>query len=535
MSWRACCSINLFIALQIISTLSYATTITGTVSDSQQNLIVGATVRLQGANDSTRTQQDGTFSLNIDTNFQGKYITAWKSGYFNGGVDFDRDVTKYHIELHKISLEENKEYKWIPALANNETESSTDGSENQHCETCHLDLVKSWQKSTHATSATNPLFLSFFNGFGTESGDNAGIGYKHDFPNSNGNCVTCHIPMQAFNNPFNSDPNKAKGVEREGVSCDICHKIEAITLDSIGGNPGILSMELHRPKENQLFYGPYTDVFPGDDSFHPLYLKSQYCAPCHHGSFWNQLVYSEFQEWSESSYAKNNIHCQDCHMKPDGVTTRFVPKEKGGVLRKPETIPSHDFNGINDIGFMKDAIQLKQESHIVEDTVTVRVIIKNTKAGHHYPTGNPIRNMILLVGVVDGNGNNLELIKGSRVPVWGGQGSLEGANYAGLPGKGYAKVYRDILPYQHKTKKWPFKYRYPAPYWRPTKLESDNRIPAKGKDISEFHFYIDEKYRGKLICSAILIFRNTFKNWADQNNIDIYDLVLSEQNTVHWR
>lgn len=525
-------SFLILFTLHTISVVSIAGVITGTVTDFQKNSLADAIVRLQGNTDSTKTQSDGTFTLVVGHVFKGKYITAWKNGYYNGGQIVALDKKEYQVVLHKIPTQNNKEYKWLQALTNSETGVKGNLSENQSCDICHPDLTKKWKKSTHATSATNELFLSFFNGTDNRGKKDVGVGYKLDFPGSNGNCVTCHIPMQAFTNPFDSDPNKAERVEREGISCDICHKIRATTIDHSGGKPGILSMEFHRPKENQLFYGPYTDVFPGDDSYSPLYKNSKYCAPCHHGIFWNQLVYSEYKEWAESSYAQANTHCQNCHMKPQGKSHFFASRDKGGVSRPPESISTHDFSGINDYKFMREAIGLDIAGRLIDDALKVDVTVKNIKAGHSYPTGSPMRNMILIVTAEDSKGEELPLSQGSTIPPWGGIGAVIEGNYAGLPGKGFAKIFRDVMPYPDNRISKHFQDEYPAPYWRPVVLESDTRIPADGEDHTSYIFSLSDGASGAINVTAKLIFRRTFKKWSVAKGWNDSEFMLFEKKAV---
>ena len=85
---------------------------------------------------------------------------------------------------------------------------------------------------------------------------------------------------------------------------------------------------------------------------------------------------------------------------------------------------------------MSDAIELDTQATLKDNILTVSLILRNVKAGHHYPTGSPMRNMILLVDAVDKKGKPLSMITGERVPTWGGVGAREDGNYAGLPGKG---------------------------------------------------------------------------------------------------
>lgn len=500
----------------------------GMVVDQKGQPIEKATVRLQGTSFSTLSDQTGHFEISIDKPVSSKYVTAWKDGYYNGGQLLSPGGAPFRIQLNPIPRDDNRKYAWLPSTY----QTSNDGNpEVKPCQKCHAELTEQWSKSTHAGSATNPLFLAFFKGSDLFDGKSAGPGYKLDFPNSNGNCSTCHVPAMALDNPFNSDPRQASGAAREGVSCDFCHKIDAARIDSSGGYPGSLSLQFNRPAEgHQLFYGPYQDVFPGDDSYHPLYRESRYCAPCHNGKFWDVEMYSEFREWAESDYAARKIHCQECHMAPDGIMTRFALEREGSVERRPETIPSHLFYGIGDPAFMKQAIDLQIRAELKDNCLDVTATVANVKAGHHYPTGNPMRNMILLVDASAEDGRSLTLVDGEKVPVWGGVGAVEDGNYAGVPGRGFAKVLRDAISYPDSRGKRHFRPEYPAPHWRPALIESDTRIPANGADTSRYGFRVPADLRGAIRVSARLIYRKSYKSWLDAKGFAADDRELARKN-----
>jgi hypothetical protein len=521
-----------FISLLLICPPAVASAMqfSGKVVDPTGQPINEAIVRLQGTSFSALTNQTGHFTILTNKAVSSKYITAWKDGYYNGGHLVSLERTECSIQLSPIRKEDNQKYEWLPSLY----ETSTAGKpEIKPCQKCHAGLTEQWRKSTHATSAINPIFLAFFRGTDKDGKKNAGPGYKLDFPNANGNCSTCHVPAMALNNPFNSDPFGARGVAREGVFCDFCHKIDNARIDNTGGYPGTMSLQFNRPSDgHQLFYGSYDDVYPGDDSNHPLYKDSRYCAPCHHGKFWDVEMYSEYKEWAESDYAEKNISCQSCHMSPDGVTTRFALKKEGGIKRRPETIPSHLFTGISDLAFMKEAIELEIQTEMNDNHLTVVATIRNVKAGHHYPTGNPMRNMILLVDVTGENKRRLPFIRGDRVPVWGGIGTARDGNYAGLPGKGFAKVLRDSVSYPADQRQRHFKPEYPAPHWRPSIIESDNRIPAYGEDISRYEYLVPQDLRGRIRINARLIYRKAYKKWLDAKGIAEKDMEVARMNLL---
>lgn len=518
---------HMFVFLPELVALTY---ISGIVIDIEGSPIYNALVSFQGETNIIRTDRYGRFKLSVEYHIQPNIITAGKFGYFNGATVFSENIKEYRIILKPILKEDNKEYEWLSSKSSHSKKYRNNLNEAKPCEVCHPAVLKEWLQDAHSTSAANKVFLSFFNGT-DQSEKTCSPGYRLDFPKSNGNCASCHVPALALNAPFHADPNKVEGVAKEGIFCDFCHKISGVSVDQTGGRPGVMSYEFQRPDDgHQVFYGPYSDVYPGEDGYHPLYKKSHYCAPCHHGKFWDILVYSEFQEWLESSYRKRNIHCQDCHMPSLKNMTRFALENQGGVLRNPDTIPSHVNLGIQDEAFMKEAIDLSVQSFINKDALNISVTIKNTNAGHHYPTGNPMRNMILLVEVKDDRGYLLDMFHGERVPVWGGVGSVEKGNFSGLPGKGFAKVLKDAKLYPDKRQKH-FSSEYPAPHWRPTYIESDNRIPADGKDKSSYQFQIPKQVSWPISVSVRLIFRRTYKKWSDAKGLDIPDMVVAAYDT----
>ncbi len=507
--------------------LASATTLTGTVTDAGKKPLPDALVRLQATGIATRTDRNGAFRLSFADTVTARHVTAWKVGFLNGGQPLVPGKSEYQIVLTAVSGEDNTLYPWEPSRTSKEGNGK---GEHKACEACHPSLFPEWKQSAHAGSATNPLFLAVFNGKGPDGRSTGGPGYRLDFPRSLGNCTTCHIPALALNNPFNSDPNTAQGVAREGIFCDLCHKIEDTSVDTTGGHPGILSIRFKRPAPGQqLFFGPLDDVVAGPDTYGAVYKDSRYCAPCHNGTFWGIPAYSEFSEWAASSYARKEVSCQDCHMRLEGGARRFAIAQEGGMVRDPATISSHVVYGLNDEPFMKGSVALSATASPVGDALRVRVSVKNVTAGHHIPTGSPMRNMVLLVEATNADGRRLQQVKGEVVPDWGGKGPPGENNYAGLPGKGFAKILATLIEYPADRKLGrKFTEVHPAPYWRPTSLVSDNRIPANGTDSSEYLFQLPAKAGGAVTIRTRLIYRRTFKSWGDIERIKGKDLELAE-------
>lgn len=207
------------------------------------------------------------------------------------------------------------------------------------------------------------------------------------------------------------------------------------------------------------------------------------------------------------SARKKHLYCLRslcCEYQEEG-------REKGGLIRDPQTIASHLQPGASDVEFLQNTVSMTVSAQQMMDIVQVTVAITNTQAGHHVPTDFPGRHMILVVNATDGQGQALPLQDGPVVPDWGG-------DVAGEPGKAFAKVLRDLETGQEPA----------ASYWNPTVIVSDNRIRALQADTSFYEFTAPPA--GTVNVEATLIFRRAFwelmeaKRWDDTP-----DIVMEEE------
>jgi hypothetical protein len=280
--------------------------------------------------------------------------------------------------------------------------------------------------------------------------------------------------------------------------------------------PGVLSMRLYRPEEGeQLFFGNFDDV-TRRVSYLPLEEESAFCAPCHHGVFWDAVIYDSYGEWLRSPYSDPNggQTCQDCHMPLAGYNY-FVYPEKGGLLRDPGRIFSHRMPGAMDEELLQNAVTMTVTAGLENGAVVVRVDVTNDRTGHHVPTDSPLRHLILLVQATDEQGRSLAQVDGPTVPEWGGVGDPARGYYAGLPGKAYAKVLEElwtgIVP--------------SGSYWNPTRIVSDNRIAALATDSSTYAFAAPD---GTAHVEVELLFRRAFKELMDQKGWDVPDILMEQ-------
>lgn len=479
-------------------------TVSGVVVDEQGVPVAGAIVRQQTKAASTMTAEDGTFTLTSLPEGEALVVTAWHEGYYPGGTEVVPPADNVQIVLLLHPAEDNPDYAWYTSLPDPEVPVGCG-----HC----MVAFPQWVENAHGQSAINPRFFSMYNGTDVTGTMVMGDGYKDDFPGTAGNCATCHAPGAAANNPFTADMNELVGVEREGVMCEYCHKIADVYLNPATGlpydnAPGTISIELNRPpSDTHMFYGPYDDV-TRRVSYLELQGESQFCAPCHQFSFWGTPIYESFNEWLESPYAEEGIHCQACHMAPTGIDY-FVYLENGGLIRDPDTIASHLQPGAADVELLQDTVEMTLDL-VAEDNglFTATITITNTKAGHHVPTDYPGRQMILVVSAIDEDGSELALIEGPLLPDWCG-------DEAGLPGVAYAKVLRDV-----ETGESPV-----VNYWKQTLIESDNRIAALETDWSTYRFQSAE---GTITVRAVVLFRRLFQELAEAKDWNMPDILMEE-------
>jgi nitrate/TMAO reductase-like tetraheme cytochrome c subunit len=489
------------------------------VSGSQP--VANAAVRIQGGNVAVSTDADGWFQLPVASGAQPVYVTAGKPGYYNGRRLVGPESVV--IELKPVPAEDNPHYSWQDPTPN--------PAQKDNCGNCHDRIYQEWQRDKHSQASVNPLVLTMYNGTDVNGTAKTGPGYRIDW-NDNGDCSTCHAPFAALGRRTDVDMNTLHGVERIGVSCDFCHKVSAIA--SQAESPDFADLKVLRPASGtKLLFGPFDDAtFPQeipDFAYSPLFKDSRLCAPCHDGRSWGVPTYETYSEWLKSSYATRHVQCQDCHMKSTGTEPLFANEDQGGKRRDPGRVGVHATMGAISQEFLRSAAEMRAQASVVDGVVTVRVEVKNSGAGHTLPSGQPMRNLILLISAQDSTGKPLQFVDGERVPPWGGAGG-EPNDYAGRPGKGFAKVLVTMNEYQRFSFVSDLKKvtaDFPAPFWRRNRIMSDNRILAGGKDESVYLFAAG-KAAGDVSVLCTLLYRRAFKPLSDVKGWKIPDVVLAE-------
>ncbi len=521
--------------------------ISGIVLDPLGVPLAQATVRIQATANETRTDEQGRFVLSGLEVGRPVTVSAWKQGYYCAKVEgVAPPASAIMVSMRLVQTNDNPDYQWIPPTGENS------------CYSCKPGVTQVWlDNDAHGKSALNLRFLSMYNGTDVNGNQSPltrygysrdygrvpllpdlsqpyfGPGYKLDFPDTAGNCAACHIPGAAVDAPYGTNPNTVSGVNQFGVHCDYCHKVADVRLDPVTGlpytnMPGVLSQDIRRPfpedpDRYQLFFANFDDDnVPMEDTYLPLVTQSQWCAPCHYGVFWETVIYNSFGEWLASPYNDpvTGKTCQQCHMPAptllDGEPLTNVAPGKGGVERDPLTIPAHTFPGASSIDLLQNAVTMSVSIRQDGNQVIVEVNILNDRTGHDIPSDSPLRQMILLVQAAGPDGKPLVLVDGPRLPDWAGAGDPAQGYYAGLPGKSYARILEEIWTGISPT----------GAYWNPTRVVSDNRIPAFRADTSSYIFTAPAD--GMVSIDISLFYRRAFIQLMDWKGWDVPDILMEE-------
>jgi hypothetical protein len=175
--------------------------------------------------------------------------------------------------------------------------------------------------------------------------------------------------------------------------------------------------------------------------------------------------------------------------------------------------------GAADEELLQNALTMNVDVRREADTITVEVELINDKTGHHVPTDSPLRHLILLVQVTDENAEKLEQVEGPTVPEWGGVGNYKDGHYADAPGTAYAKILQELWTEVSPT----------GAYWNPTRIISDNRIPALGSDTTVYTFRRSEFSKTSEVSVTVkLLYRRAFSELMAQKSWAVADIVIAQ-------
>jgi hypothetical protein len=453
----------------------------------------GAKVRFQGLSIAGTSKSDGTFELPVLSHTSGK-ITAWKEGFFIGGSPVD--AKPLIVNLTPLPNHDSENYKWV--------EPGPDASRAQNCGNCHQEIYEEWSASGHARSARNRRFLNLLEGSDWQGKLQVGWSLRDDHPYGVGVCNACHAPTAHFD----SDLRTLAGDAAQGVHCDFCHKIAKASTERIGFTHGRYGLELLRPHQGQIFFGPLDDVDRGEDSYSPLYRESRYCASCHEGVVFGVPVYTTYSEWLESPARKDGKQCQTCHMAPTEQMSNIAPG-KGGIERDPRTLGNHRFFAPSQVKMLLRCLHVSAEATSGADFVEATVRLSAEDVGHRVPTGFVDRNLLLVVEAFGPNESWIPPSRGPTIP------SFAGTEWTGKAGKVYAKRLTD------------FDGKGAVPFWQAKAEVEDNRLIPGQDDVIQWRFPTAASH-----LQVRLIYRRFWpetaktKGWP-QEDFTVFDRVIS--------
>lgn len=479
--------------------------------DSVYGPLVDARVRVAGREAMVLTGPDGGYHLDSTAPPQGPVVvTAGKEGWFNNGAWLGWGGSVPRIRLNPVYLMDQQDYRFYPPTT---------------CFQCHGNLTRVWSQSKMAHATSNPKLWDAYFGTNAKGGRDDYFAYRRDFPDSQGDCAQCHAPSAAAN-PVRSlnlmDIMDSPLTEWDGISCDYCHKVRDVVPDSNRPSRAKAVQERQYPAQGRsiLVFGPYDDVVtpPMAASYGPIFEKGDFCASCHghfrrlpqswdHGKVYSeaewrgfglegdrdlpiQTTYREWRQWQESlapGDPNKGKRCQNCHMSwqkrmlpytnyvVDGMARHMF----GGTYRSPRNIHPHHFEGGTQTQ-LQNALAMELEGSITGDKLTVKVHVSNTNGGHWVPTGETMRNVLLLVQAKSLSGKPLELVQGPRLPEWAGKGDPAQGDYAGMPGVAFARVLADAAGNLN------------VPFWRATRVAVDTRVRPKSTVTHQFVYRLTD-------------------------------------------
>lgn len=275
-------------------------------------------------------------------------------------------------------------------------------------------------------------------------------------------CASCHMPMAYTQavvegssvdilDGFLQSDHPLHEAAMDGVSCALCHQIQADHLGTLESFSGGYHIDTDTDPPEREIFGPYPDseqmMMRNTVGFTPLQGEqvddAALCAACHTlytpyvdaagnvlGTFPEQTPYLE---WQHSRHGGERS-CQACHMPQAEGGVRISNVPRGGQIPARSPFFQHHFVGgntmmillhnryVQEIGLTastdhfqatleRTVDQLRNntaeiaivEKRVAGDTLTVMLELDNL-AGHKFPTGFPARRAWIQLTVEDAAG-----------------------------------------------------------------------------------------------------------------------------------
>jgi len=332
-------------------------------------------------------------------------------------------------------------------------------------------------------------------------------------------CNGCHTPLAYMGGTLPPPRPEEKSMANESVSCEVCHLVQRAQVDppvnfSYYIEPGRTKYSGREPE----MQSPAHKIVQND------FLKTtEFCGNCHNEmnpfGIW---VKSTQLEWKEGPYAKEGVHCQECHM-PRGEYQMALMGKKYSDMRL------HLFHGAHDPGKVRGTIELRIEPDIrlaePGETIVFTVALFNQKTGHKFPTGSVEDRIAWLdVEATDAKGNKYHLNvdkKGFEGEEYTISGDYLAYQDMGIPLKikDFKGVQRDGIPYGNRIFRMPYFDKdgnMTIMQWNTRSFGVDYRIGPRETKVERFTFKIPyEAAPGEMKVRAVLNYQLLVKPVAD--------------------
>jgi hypothetical protein len=251
------------------------------------------------------------------------------------------------------------------------------------CGVCHQEIYQEWRASVHAHALADKQYQA----------------EMEKAPSARWLCLNCHTPLEnqlptiavgvragsAHQPILQKNPRFDAALRDEAITCAVCHVRDGVVL------------------------GPYGDSrAPHPVRREPSLLNEQNCAQCHQATaaYTDILVctFDTANEWRQGPYATEGRACPACHM-PEVERTVAI----GGPVRHSRRhlfigskIPK-DAVPASDRGYY-DLFQSGLSVDLAGDRAHPRVVLRNARAGHLLPTGDPERFILIKTELLDARG-----------------------------------------------------------------------------------------------------------------------------------
>lgn len=292
-------------------------------------------------------------------------------------------------------------------IPHNNTLAGSPGIKAKDCKTCHVDFFNEWQRSTHASAIKDLQFQAEL--------------AKADSPKWM--CLNCHIPMQNQRETIvthlkdhdvmqpvsRPNPDYDPQLQQEAITCATCH----IRTD-------------HSTDESYVI-----GVFGSALSPHPVKKDLSFlhntCQRCHNpqGEGITPNLICWFETTKESSEAKSEKSCVDCHM----------PVKRRRLVAGDSTLPIREtrqhhwvgsgvpkskdgYDDLLDRGYVSGLEVTIKEVHRKGTGLSLSLDLYNRNSGHYLPTADPERFILILAELQNQKGERLDLKKYRIGQTW---------------------------------------------------------------------------------------------------------------------